>query len=25
VKLHESYEAALVRFLLARIQNHPGR
>ena len=25
VRLHESYEAALVRFLLARIQNHPGR
>ena len=25
VRLHEGYEAALVRFLLARIQNHPGR
>jgi uncharacterized protein (DUF58 family) len=25
VRLHESYEAALVRFLLARIQNAPGR
>ncbi len=25
VRLHESYEAALVRFLLARIQNHPAR
>jgi uncharacterized protein (DUF58 family) len=25
VRLHENYEEALVRFLLARIQNHPGR
>lgn len=25
VQLHEGYEGALVRFLLARIQNHPGR
>ena len=25
IRLHESYEGALVRFLLARLQNHQGR